>query len=154
MNTTEFYENWGMKELAPWGLWAFERIFERFNFLELSLIGGIQWNWIHKNLLSVTSHAFLAKNITQAEKNEGIWKSLPLSAPQVITCINTQERTGYCKTHCDKRQVFYDKLPSEITGVCIGKIKECKKILPWQSFKPFFHPAAWPSAQGCPWALK
>lgn len=50
--------------------------------------------------------------------------------------------------------MFYDKLTSEITGICIRKMKECTKILPWQSFKPFLHAAAWLSAQGCPQCIQ
>lgn len=54
---------------------------------------------LSKSLFPITGHALLAKNVIQAEKNKGIGNSLLSSAPQVICCINIQERGGYYKKH-------------------------------------------------------
>lgn len=88
---------------------AFERAFKNqleFSGTELGETGGVKRNWVRQTLFPITGHALLAKNVIQAEKNEGLGKSLLSSAPQVIICINTQERGGYCKRQWEGRKLF------------------------------------------------
>lgn len=61
---------------------------------------------LRKTVFPITGHALLAKNVIQAEKKEGIGESLLASAPQIICCINMQERERYCKKHGEGKQLF------------------------------------------------